>query len=335
VNFQVGAGRNHFSACLRCAAALAIALTSGYAGAADSAYPVKPIRMIIANVAGGTSDILARVIGAKLTESWGQQIIVDNRPGGSGLIGNELLTRAPPDGYTLLMADFGSTTTTILMHPAAGIDLQRDYSPVTIVSYSPHLFCVHPSVPAATVKEVLALAKARPGKFNFATAGQTTAPHWAGIMLAARYGIEWTYIPGKGGAQAVLDVASGQADVLFNGMLATLPYVKSGKLKLIAVTSAQRNPALPDTPTFAESGVADFVTGSWQGLLAPGKTPPEIVAKVQAETRRILLTPDVKERLAGQGADPLGTTPAETVEFMRRERERMAKLIRDSAGQNR
>ncbi len=315
--------------------AIATALCVGTATAADVAYPVKPIRMIIANVAGGTSDILARVIGAKLTDSWGQQIIVDNRPGASGLIGNELLVKAPADGYTLLMADFGSTTTTVLMHGKAAIDLQRDYAPVTIVSYSPHLFCVHPSVPATNVKAVIALAKAQPGKLNFATAGQTTAPHWAGIMLAARYGIDWTYIPGKGGAQAVLDVASGQADVLFNGMLATLPYVKSGKLKLIAITSAKRNAALPEAPTFAESGVPDFVTGSWQGILAPGKTPPDIVAKLQAETHRILFTPDIKEKLAGQGADPMGTTPAETVEFMRRERERMSKLIKDSALQNR
>jgi tripartite-type tricarboxylate transporter receptor subunit TctC len=310
------------------------AICAGVASAADVAYPVKPIRMIIANVAGGTSDILARVIGAKLTESWGQQIIVDNRPGASGLIGNELLVKAPADGYTLLMADFGSTTTTVLMHGKAAIDLQRDYSPVTIVSYSPHLLCVHPSVPANNVKAVIALAKAQPGKLNFATAGQTTAPHWAGIMLAARYGIDWTYIPGKGGAQAVLDVASGQADVLFNGMLSTLPYVKSGKLKLIAITSAKRNAVLPEAPTFAESGVPDFVTGSWQGILAPGKTPPDIVAKLQAETHRILFTPDIKEKLAGQGADPMGTTPAETVEFMRRERERMTKLIKESGGRN-
>ena len=311
-----------------------VAVCAGPAAAADATYPVKPIRMIIANVAGGTSDILARVIGARLTESWGQQIIVDNRPGGSGLIGNEMLVKAAPDGYTYLLADLGSTTITVLMHGKAAIDLQRDYAPVTIVSYSPHLFCVHPSVPAANVRQVIALAKAQPGKLNFATSGQTTAPHWAGIMLASRVGIDWAYIPGKGGAQAVLDVASGQADVLFNGMLATLPYVRGGKLKLLAVTSAQRNAALPDAPTFAESGIADFVTGSWQGILAPAKMPPEIVAKLQAETRRILLTPDVKEKLAGQGADPLGTTSADAAEFMRRERERMVKLIRDSAGKN-
>jgi tripartite-type tricarboxylate transporter receptor subunit TctC len=150
------------------------------------------------------------------------------------------------------------------------------------------------------------------------------------MLFVQLTGIKWEYIPGKGGAQAVLDVASGQADVLFNGMLATLPYVKSGKLKLLAVSSEKRNPALPDTPTIIESGVRDFVTGSWQGILAPGKTPPDIVARMQTETHRILFTPEVKEKLSGQGAEPMGATPAETAEFMRRERERWSRLIRDS-----
>jgi tripartite-type tricarboxylate transporter receptor subunit TctC len=312
---------------------LAVAIAPGAIAqdkGAATGYPAKPIRVIVANLPGGTSDILARVIGAKISENWKQQVVVDNRPGGSGLIGNEMVAKAPADGYTYLMADLGSTTITVLAHGNAGFDLQRDFSPVTIVSYSPHLFCVHPSVPAANVRQFIALARSQPGKFNFATAGQTTAPHFAGMLFVERTGIKWEYIPGKGGAQAVLDVASGQADVLFNGMLATLPYVKSGKLKLLAVSSEKRNAALPDTPTILESGVRDFVTGSWQGLLAPGKTPPEIVAKMHAETRRILFTPEVKEKLSGQGAEPLGTTPAETAEFMRRERERWGKLIRDT-----
>jgi tripartite-type tricarboxylate transporter receptor subunit TctC len=300
------------------------------AAAAEPDYPAKPIRFVIANLAGGTSDILARVVGAKLTESWKQQVIVDNRPGASGLIGNEIVAKAPPDGYTFLVADLGSTTITVLTQSKTSIDLQRDFAPVTIISYSPHLFCVHPSVPAANVRQFIALAKAQPGKFNFATAGQTSAPHFSGMLFVQLTGIKWEYIPGKGGAQAVLDVASGQADVLFNGMLATLPYVKSGKLKLLAVSSEKRNPVLPDTPTIIESGVRDFVTGSWQGIIAPGKTPPEIVAKLQTETRRILFTPEVKEKLSGQGAEPMGSTPAETAEFMRRERERWGKLLRDT-----
>ena len=305
----------------------AAVIAAAPAAAAEPEFPVKPIRFVIANLAGGTSDILARVVGAKLTESWKQQVIVDNRPGASGLIGNEIVAKAPPDGYTFLVADLGSTTITVLTQSKTSIDLQRDFAPVTIISYSPHLFCVHPSVPAANVKQFIALAKAQPGKFNFATAGQTSAPHFSGMLFAHLTGIKWEYIPGKGGAQAVLDVASGQADVLFNGMLATLPYVKSGKLKLLAVSSEKRNPSLPDAPTIIESGVRDFVTGSWQGMLAPGKTPPEIVAKMQAETRRILFTPEVREKLSGQGAEPMGATPAETAEFMRRERERWGKLL--------
>jgi tripartite-type tricarboxylate transporter receptor subunit TctC len=310
--------------------AAACVATVGCAAAAEPEYPVKPIRFVVANVAGGTSDILARVIGAKLTESWKQQVIVDNRPGASGLIGNEMVIKAPPDGYTYLVADLGSTTITVLTQSRAAIDMQRDFAPVTLISYSPHLFCVHPSVPAANVRQFIALAKAQPGKFNFATSGQTTAPHFSGMLFVQLTGIKWEYIPGKGGAQAVLDVASGQADVLFNGMLATLPYVKSGKLKLLAVSSEKRNPALPDTPTIIESGVRDFVTGSWQGILAPGKTPPDIVARLQAETNRILFTPEVKEKLSTQGAEPMGTTSAEAAAFMRRERERWSALIRDT-----
>ncbi len=313
------------------AIAAVVAAVAGAAGAADPEYPAKPIRFVIANLAGGTSDILARVIGAKLTESWKQQVIVDNRPGAGGLIGNEIVAKAPPDGYTFLVADLGSTTITVLSQGKASFDLERDLAPVTLISYSPHLFCVHPSVPVTTVKQFIAFAKARPGKLNFSTAGQTTAPHFAGMLFTKLTGIEWTYIPGKGGAQAVLDVATGQADVTFNGMLATLPFVKSGRLKLIAVSSEKRNPSLPDTPTIVESGVPGFVTGSWQGIVAPGKTPPEIIARLQAEVRRILLTPDVKEKLSGQGAEPLGSTPAEAAEFMRRERERWGALIRETS----
>jgi tripartite-type tricarboxylate transporter receptor subunit TctC len=315
----------------RCFPVALAAVCAGPVLAAEPEYPTKPIRFVIANLAGGTSDILARVIGAKLTESWKQQVIVDNRPGAGGLIGNEIVAKAPPDGYTFLVADLGSTTITVLSQSKASFDLERDFAPVTIISYSPHLFCVHPSVPVTTVKQFIAFAKARPGKLNFSTAGQTTAPHFSGMLFAKLTGIDWTYLPGKGGAQAVLDVATGQADVTFNGMLATLPFVKSGRLKLIAVSSEKRNPALPDTPTILESGVPEFVTGSWQGIVAPGKTPPEIIAKLQAEVRRILFAPDVKEKLSGQGAEPVGSTSAEAAEFMRRERVRWGALIRETS----
>jgi tripartite-type tricarboxylate transporter receptor subunit TctC len=307
-----------------------IALHAGSVAAAEPAYPVKPIRFIVANAPGGTSDILARLIGPKLSDTWKQQVVVENRAGGSGLIGIETVAKAAPDGYTYLVADLGSTTITALTHGKGTVDLPRDFAPVTIISYSPHLFCVHPSVPVNSVRQLISLARAQPSKLNFATAGATSAPQFAAMLFAQRTGIDWVYIPGKGGAQAVFDVMSGQADVLFNGMLATLPHVRSGKLKVIAVTSAKRNAALAETPTVSESGVPDFVTGSWQGILAPAKIPPDVLSRMHAETSRALLTPEMKERLSGQGADAVASSPSETAEFMRRERDRWSKLIRDT-----
>jgi tripartite-type tricarboxylate transporter receptor subunit TctC len=197
-----------------------------------------------------------------------------------------------------------------------------------VVSYSPHILAAHPSMPARSVKEVIALAKARPGKLNYAT-GLGGAPHMAGLMFAYRSGIQWTYIPTKGGAANILIVTTGEADILFNGMLATLPHTKSGRLRLIAVSSDKRFPTLPDTPTVAETaGLEGFVTGSWQGVLAPAKTPPELVARLQTEIARIIHQPDIKEKLSAQGADPIGNSPAEMGRWLAAEKERWAKVIK-------
>ena len=309
-------------------AALACALTLASTAVAQN-YPAKPIRLVVPFPAGGTSDILGRILGYKLAEKWGQQLIVDPRPGAAGAIGAEAVMRAPADGYTLLITDVGSLLINQILHPKVAYDLTRDFAPVTLVSYSPHLFCVHPSLPAASVAEFIALAKKRPGALNFASS-PGGAPFLAGLMFAHRTGIEWTYITGRGGAQSVMDVVSGQANVLFNGMLATLPQVKSGKLRLLAVSSEQRNSALPDVPTIAESGVPGFVTGSWQGILAPRGVPTDIVNKLHTDIARILALPDVKEKLAGQGADPLPAPPAEMERFLREERDRWANLIRET-----
>jgi tripartite-type tricarboxylate transporter receptor subunit TctC len=294
------------------------------------AWPTKPIRFIVPYPPGGTSDILARTIGQKLGDALGQTIVVENKPGANGNVGADFVAKAAPDGYTFLLADIGAIAISPSVYLTLAFDPTKDFSPVTMVAYSPHILAVHPSVPAQSVADLIALAKAKPGKLNYAASSTGSAPHLAGVEFAARSGIDWAYIPYKGGAQAITDVVGGQADVLFNGMLATLPYVKSGKLKLLAVSSEKRNTSLPDTPTVMESGVRDFVTGSWQGILAPGKTPPEILARMQTETRRILFTPDVREKLSGQGAEPMGSSPAETAEFMRRERERWSQLIRDT-----
>jgi tripartite-type tricarboxylate transporter receptor subunit TctC len=306
-------------------AAVALAL---WGSAAAQPYPAKPVRIVVPFPAGGTSDILTRLIGAKLHEAWGQPVLADNRPGANGNIGADMVARAAADGYTLALMDVGNLAISPSVFAKLPFDILRDFAPVTVVSYSPHILAAHPSMPARSVKEVIALAKARPGKLNYAT-GLGGAPHMAGLMFAYRSGIQWTYIPTKGGAANILIVTTGEADILFNGMLATLPHTKSGRLRLIAVSSDKRFPTLPDTPTVAETaGLEGFVTGSWQGVLAPAKTPPELVARLQTEIARIIHQPDIKEKLSAQGADPIGNSPAEMGRWLAAEKERWAKVIK-------
>ena len=311
---------------------LSIALTALVVGALPPAtaqtYPSRPVRVIIPYPPGGTSDILTRLIGAKLTESWGQQVIADNRTGASGNIGAEIAARAAPDGHTLLLTDIGNLVLSSVLFSKLPFDVLRDFAPVTTVSYSPHLLVTHPSVPVKTIKELVALAKANPGKLNFPTA-LGGAPHLAGLMFAQRTGVNWVYIPTKGGAQSTYAVATGEGDVLFLGILQTLPHVKTGRLKAIAVSSEQRLPNLPEVPTVAET-LPGFMTGSWQGILAPARTPPEIVARLNAEVARIVKLPDVRDVLVSQGTTPLPTSPHDTAKWLAAERERWTKVVKDS-----
>ena len=308
------------------ALSLAVLLVSTQAAAQN--YPTKPIRVIVPYPPGGTSDILTRLVGAKLTEAWGQQILADNRTGAGGNIGAELMVRAAPDGYTLMLTDIGNLVTSTILYAKLPFDLLRDFAPVVTVSYSPHLLAVHPSVPVKTVKELVALAKSKPGKLNYA-AGLGGTPHLAGLMFAQRTGINWVYIPTKGGAATSYAVATGDADVLFLGILQTLTHISSGKLKLIASSSAQRLSNLPDTPTVAES-LPGFVTGSWQGILAPARTPPDVIAKLNNEVARGLKLNDVREVLTSQGTTPLATGPQETGRWLTEEKERWTKVVKES-----
>ena len=309
-------------------AAVAVSATGFCGTIAAQSFPVKPIRIIVPFPAGGTSDILTRLIGAKLTEAWGQQVLPDNRPGANGNIGADFVARAAPDGYTLVLMDVGNLAISPSVFAKMPFDIIRDFAPITVVSYSPHILATHPSMPVKTVKEIITLAKARPGKLNYAT-GLGGAPHMAGLMFAYRTGIDWTYIPTKGGFANILITTTGEADLLFNGMLATLPHTKSGRLRLIAVSSDKRFPSLPDTPVVAETpGLEGFVTGSWQGVLAPAKTPPELVARLQVEIARIIHTPDMKEKLSTQGAGPIGNSPADMAKWLATEKDRWAKLIK-------
>jgi len=296
-------------------------------GALAQGYPSRPIRIVVPFPPGGTSDILSRLIGPRLTEKWGQPVIVESRPGAAGAIAMELVAKSAPDGYTLVLTDVGTLVILPILYPKTTYG-QQDFATITNISFSPHLLCVHPAVPASTVPQLIALARKRPGTFNYASS-PAGAPYLAGLQFAHRTGIRWEYITGRGGAQSIMDVMTGQADVLFNGMLATLPPVKSGKLRLLAVTGEKRHPSLPDTPAVTEF-LPGFLTGSWQGLFAPVRTPPEVVATLNAEVARVLFTPDMKERLQAQGADPIGTPSAESAKFLRDEHDRFTKLVRET-----
>ena len=294
-----------------------------------SNYPNRTLRVVVPYPAGGTSDILIRLIGQKLTEKWGQQIVVEARPGAAGLIGTEVVARAQPDGYTLSAADMGSVMISWLAHAKPPFDYLRDLTPVMVMAYSPHVLCAHPSLPVRSVKDLIALAKQRPGQLNFA-ASLAGAPLMAGVDFANRAGIRWTYITGRGGMQTIMDVMSGQADAFFNGMLPTVPHIKSGRLRLLAVSSDKRVASMPETPTIAESGMPGFLTGSWQGVLAPAGTPSEILLKLHAEMSRALAMPDIREKLAAQGTEPRNTSPGDTAKAMQAERDRLVKLIRET-----
>jgi tripartite-type tricarboxylate transporter receptor subunit TctC len=294
------------------------------------AYPSRPIRIIVPYAAGGTSDILARQIGPKLTETWGQPVVIENKAGANGNVGADFVAKSAPDGYTLLLTDLGGLVISASVYPKLPFDPSKDFSPVVMVSYSPHVLAVHPSVPVKSVKELIEMAKAQPGKLNFAISGIGGAPQLAGIEFAQRTGVQWTYIPYKGGSDAVAAVAAGQADVLFNGMLATWPTVQGGRLRALAISSAQRVASAPDTPTVAEQGLPGFETGSFQGVVGPTGLPRDAVAKLNSEFLKILNSEDMKQRFAKQGTEVRTGTPESLGTWMRAEQAKWAQVVKES-----
>jgi tripartite-type tricarboxylate transporter receptor subunit TctC len=310
--------------------ALAIAALAFAASAFAQAWPQKTIKIIVPYPPGGTSDILARAIGPGITAALGQPVIIENKPGATGNVGADFVAKSPPDGYTLLLGDIGSLAIAPSVATALPFDPVKDFAPVIMVAYSPHLLVLHPSVPAKDLKELVALAKAKPDSLNFAVSGVGGANHLAGIDFAQRAGIKWTYIPYKGGSQALTDMVGGQAQVMFNGMLATYPFVSDKKLNAVAISSAKRFAAAPDIPTVAESGYPGFETGSFQGIVAAANTPPEIVNKLHATITNILATAEVKDRLDKAGAEVRPQTPAQFGQFIRAERDRWAKVVKES-----
>ena len=293
--------------------------------AAAQTWPNKPIRVIIPYPAGGTSDILARMIGPELTKAWGPQVIVDNRVGANGAIAMDITARSPADGNTTVLNDLGNVAISPAMYSKLPFDIIRDFTPVAMISYS-----AHPSVPVKNVQELIALAKANPGKFNVPV-GLGSAVHVAALSLEQRTGAKWVYVPTKGGQASIMTVATGEGDLLFMGMLQTMPHVRAGRLKLIAVSSEKRDPNLPSVPTVQETpGLDGFVTGSYQGILGPAKMPAEVVNKFNAEVNRVLSLPDFKEKLAAHGTVPLPMSPQDMGKWLVTERDRWGKVVKAS-----
>jgi tripartite-type tricarboxylate transporter receptor subunit TctC len=290
----------------------------------------KTIRIIVPYAPGGTSDILARALSGEVGKSLAATVVVDNKPGANGVLGSDLVAKSPADGLTLLLTDVSGLTSAPALGAKLPFDPAKDLTPITMITYSPHLLVVNPAVDAKTLPELVAASKAKAGGFSAATVGAGSAPHLAGALFARRAGVEWVFVPYKGGGQALTDVVAGHAQVMFNGMLATLPMVKANQLRVLAVSSDKRWPSLPDVPTVAESGYPGFLTGSFQGLLAAAKTPPEIVAKLNAEFARALAIPEIRDRLMAQGAEPRPMPAAQFAEFLKNDGTKWAQLAKET-----
>lgn len=301
-----------------------------HATADAETYPSKPIKIVVPFPPGGTTDVLARAIGQEFTKSWGQQVIVDNKPGAGGNIGSDAVAKSAPDGYTLLMGTVGTHGINVSLYKKMPYDAVKDFAPIAHVANVPNLLAVHPSVPVKSVKELITYAKANPGKLTFASAGNGTSIHLSGEMFKALAGVDMQHIPYKGSAPAVADLLGGQVNMMFDNMPSVLPHVKAEKLRAIAVTTAKRSPALPDVPTIVESGVAGYESTSWFGLFAPAGTPKEIVAKLNKEVARILALPEFKERLSGQGAEPIGGTPEQFAAHINAEIKKWEGVVKSS-----
>ena len=298
-------------------------------GASAQAWPAKSIRYVVPFPPAGTADILARWVAEKLPAALGQPVIVENRAGAGGNVGTELVVKAPPDGYTILMATVAQSISETL-YTKLSYSFARDLAPVALVARVPNVMEVHPSMPVKTVKEFIALAKARPGQINFASSGSGTSIHMSGELFKLLTGVNINHIPYKGSGPALVDLVGGHVSVMWDNLPSSMPYIKSGRLRAIAVTTAVRYPALPDLPTIAESGVPGFEASSWFGAVAPAETPREIVVRLNAEINRALNLPEMKERFSQQGAIPAPGTPEDFAAHIRAEIAKWAKVVKSS-----
>jgi len=293
-------------------------------------YPSKPLRIIVPFAPGGATDLIARAVGQKLTESMGQPVVVENRTGASGMLGADLVAKSPPDGYTLLMASTAEIAINPSLYAKMAYDPAKDLAPVTLAGITPLILVVNPNTPARSVNDLVAQAKSTPGSVSFASAGNGSVQHLSGELLKTITRTEMTHVPYKGAAPALVDLLGGQVTMFFSGMPPAMPHVKSGKLRAIAVTTPKRSPAAPEVPTMAEAGIPGFDISNWFGVFAPAGTPNEVLNKLNAEIVKALALPDVKERLASQGAEVVGNTRAEFAAFIAAEMAKYAKLIKES-----
>jgi tripartite-type tricarboxylate transporter receptor subunit TctC len=316
------------------AVAAVITIASGAAYA--QTYPNKPIKLVVPFPAGGTTDILARAVGAELTKAWGQQVIVDNRPGAGGNVGSEIVAKSAPDGYTLLMGTVGTHGINQALYPKLPYDPIKDFAPVTLVAAVPNVLVVNTAFAdknkITDVKSFTAYVKANPGKLNMASSGNGTSIHLAGELFKTMTGANMQHIPYRGSSPAITDLIGGQADLMFDNLPSSLPFIKAGKLRALGLTGSKPSAALPGVPTIAQAGgeLANFEASSWFGILAPAGTPKDTVDKLQQEIAKALASPAVKEKLVAQGADPVGNTPEQFAAHIDAETKKWAKVVKDS-----
>ena len=304
--------------------------THAYAAEAGTPYPTRPVRLILGFPPGGASDAVARVLAQPLQGRLGQQVVIDNRPGAGGNIAGEIAARSPPDGHTWFLGNNSILATNQALYSRMPFDSTRDFATVVLVGTQPSVLVVHPSLPVKSVRELIALAKARPGQLNYASTGTGTAGHLVGELFKGLAGVNFVHIPYKGGGPAVIDLVSGQVQFMFATAASVMQHVRSGRLRALAVTSGQRSPSLPDLPTIAETGVPGFEAITWHGIVVPAATPAPIVGRINAEFNAVLGMAETRERLGAQGVEPRGGTPAEFASFLRSEIPKWTKVVRDS-----
>ena len=310
--------------------ALSLSLALAIASAQAQTWPTRSLRLVVPFAPGGGNDTVARAIGAQISGPLGQTVVVENKTGAGGVVGAQDVARSAADGYTLFLGGVGSHAVNPALYPNLPYDAVKDFAPVSLIASAPSVLVVAPAVNAKTVAELTALLKANPGKYNYATNGNGSSSHLATLLYESLAGVQMVHIPYKGFAPALTDILGGQIQVMMNSIVALVPQIKAGKVRALAVSSTTRSPFMPDLPTMAEAGVAGYEAGSWYGILVPAGTPGPVIQRLNTEIVRAVKSPQVRDRLSGEGAEPIGSTPAEFAAHIKAEMARLGKVIREA-----